>query len=458
MLPNEAVIHRETAGRSMHRLGQVFAGALIWLAMALQAGAVTLIRDADIEHALSELARPILQAAGLSPNAVRVLVIQDDTMNAFIIDNNHIFIHSGLLLRMTGPAMLQSVIAHEAAHIANGHMARRSQNMARANTISGLGVALAAAAAAAGQGQAAAGLGLGVGRSAQRVFMSHTRAEEAAADSDGLRFMERAGIDTQGYADVLGLFRGQEALSEQRQDPYARTHPLSRDRLRAVEAYIQARRGQQAAPSSEAVYWFARAHGKLSAFIRAPRWTLDRADQSATPDIALMRQAIAHHRTPDPARAIAAIDRLAAMRPDDPFVHDLRGQILLESRQFGAAVNAYARAAALAPRNALILAGHGRALLAADQPKAALEVLTAARDRDFRNSMMLRDLAVAYARSGQDGMASLVTAERLALMGRLPDALIHANRASALLPRGSAPFNRAQDVVFAAEAAAQQRR
>jgi predicted Zn-dependent protease len=432
--------------------------ALLWLAMTLQAGAATLIRDADIEHALSELARPILQTAGLSPNSVKVLIIQDDTMNAFVLDNNHIFIHSGLLLRMKTAAMLQSVIAHEAAHIANGHMARRSQNMARANTISGLGVALAAAAAAAsGRGDAAAGLGLGIGGSARRVFMSHTRAEESAADSDGLRYMERAGVDTRGFSDVLNLFRGQEVLSEGRQDPYARTHPLSRDRLRAVEAYIQARRGE-VTPDPAAQYWFARINGKLSAFLRAPRWTLDRLDQSGTADIALMREAVAWHRTPDPSRAIAAVDRLVAMRPKDPFVHDLRGQILLESRQFGAAVNAYKQAAALAPQNALILAGYGRALLAADQPKAALQALTTARDRDFRNAMMLRDLAVAYARTGQDGMASLVTAERFALMGRLPDALIHANRALGLLPRGSAPFNRAQDVVFAAEAAAKQRR
>ena len=442
----------------MQQLRHMITVALLWLAMTVQAGAVTLIRDADIEHALSELARPILQAAGLSPNSVKVLIIQDDTMNAFILDNNHIFIHSGLLLRMKTAAMLQSVIAHEAAHIANGHMARRSQNLSRANTISGLGVALAAAAAAAsGRGDAAAGLGLAIGGSAQRVFMSHTRAEESAADSDGLRYMERAGVDTRGFSEVLNLFRGQEVLSEGRQDPYARTHPLSRDRLRAVEAYIQARRGE-VAPDPAAQYWFARINGKLSAFLRAPRWTLDRLDQSATPDIAMMRQAVAFHRTPDPARAIASADQLVAMRPNDPFVHDLRGQILLESRQFGAAVNAYAQAAALAPRNALIQAGYGRALLAADQPRAALEALSAARDRDFRNPTMLRDLAVAYAKTGQDGMASLVTAERFALLGRLPDALIHATRASALLPRGSAPFNRAQDVVFAAEAAAKQRR
>jgi len=193
----------------MQHLWNVITAALVWLAMTLQAGAATLIRDADLEHALSELARPILQAAGLSPSTVQVLIIQDDSMNAFILDNNHIFIHSGLMLRMTNAAMLQSVIAHEAAHIANGHIARRSQNLARANTITGLGIALAAAAAAASGRSELAGVGLGVGGSARRVFMSHTRAEEAAADNDGLRYMERANIDTRGFTEVLNLFRGQ---------------------------------------------------------------------------------------------------------------------------------------------------------------------------------------------------------------------------------------------------------
>jgi predicted Zn-dependent protease len=50
-------------------------------------------------------------------------------------------------------------------------------------------------------------------------------------------------------------------------------------------------------------------------------------------------------------------------------------------------------------------------------------------------------------------MASLVTAERYALTGRMKDAGIHAKRAAGLLPRGSAGWQRAQDVLSAAETA-----
>jgi predicted Zn-dependent protease len=71
---------------------------------------------------------------------------------------------------------------------------------------------------------------------------------------------------------------------------------------------------------------------------------------------------------------------------------------------------------------------------------------------------MLRDLSVAYAQSKQPGMAALVTAERYALRGRLKDAGIHAKRATGLLPRGSGPWQRAQDVLIASERAAKKRK
>lgn len=428
---------------------------ILALCMAAPARAATLLRDADIEHGLRELARPVLTAAGLPVSSIRVLLVDDSAYNAFIVDNRHIFITSGLMMKLTSAAQLQAVLAHEAAHIANGHISRRMQNARAANSIAGFGMALAAAMAASGNAQAAAGVGLGVSNSAQRVFMSHTRAEESAADSSGLRFMMRAGVDPQAFLEVLEIFRGQEYLSEYRQDPYARTHPLSRDRLRAIQA--QATGAAQAKPDPKAEYWFARAQGKLTAWERAPSWTLRRAGQSLTDDIRLLREATAYHRMPDAKRAVAAVDRLVALRPKDGFAHDLRGQILLENRQAQAAVGAYRTASQLAPDDALILGGYGRALLAAGQAKAARDVLERARRTDTTDARILRDLAQAYAQMKQPGMASVVTAERYALIGRPKDALLHATRAEALLPRGSAPWLRAQDVISAAQAAVNKR-
>jgi predicted Zn-dependent protease len=427
------------------------------LGVALVAGtqaraATTFLRDADMEHALRQLGAPVLSAAGLSPSQVRILVVDDSSLNAFVANTQFIFLHSGLIMRLESAEALQAVLAHEAAHIANGHITRRLGNMRAARNAAGLGLLLAAAAAASGaNSQAAAGFALGSQGSALRLLFSHTRAEESAADISSVRYMVRAGIDPKGALEVQELFRGQEALSAGRQDPYMRTHPLSRDRLRALQGLVAGQKSPPTDPTAQ--YWFDRAKGKLTAFKRAPSWTLRRLEDSGSQDIALMREAIAWHRQSNMTKALRAIDGALGLRPNDAYLMELKGQILLESRQFGAAVQVYQAAANRAPREPLILGGLGRALLAAKQPQQALRALEAARGRDFSDPRILRDLAVAYAQTGNPGMASVATAERYALTGRMKDAVVHAERAIATLPRGSGPWQRAQDVLSAAERA-----
>lgn len=437
-----------------------FSAAVIAAAVAGPAQAIQILRDPDIEHALEQLAQPLINAAELNNSHIEILVVNDSSLNAFVIDTKHIFIHSGLILKLGRAEELQAVMAHELAHIANGHIARRQGNLRAASSTAKLGLLLGlAVGATSGNAEAAAGVAAGAAGSASRVYLSHTRAEEASADRSALRYMALAGIDPKAMSDVLKYFIGQEALNVGRQDPYVRSHPLSRDRVRAVDARAGA---YDVEPNSNepANYWFLRAQGKLGAFLQDPKNTLRRLDESDDSEIAVMRRAIAYHRMPMRELAMAEIDRLMALLPEDPFVHDLHGQILLESGNHGAAVNAYGRAVGLAPGNPLILAGYGRALLTLDTNEGdaeALRVLEQARTLDARDSRMMHDLAVAYARSRQYGMASITTAERYALVGRPEDAKVHATRASKLLPRGSPGWNRAQDVLHAIKSAGQKR-
>ena len=419
--------------------------------------AQSLIRDADIEYGLRQVAQPIFQAAGLSGNT-KIYIIADSSLNAFVINNRSVFLHSGLLARFETPGPVQAVLAHEAAHIANGHLARRAANFGTARTAAGFGIALAIAAAAVGGADAGIGVAAGTGSAAMRQFFAHTRAEEASADQSALRYMATAGVDPAETLKVLDLIRGQEALSVTRRDPYAITHPLTRDRYRAVQGLVAA---LTVTPRDQtrATYFYQRSMGKLTAFLRAPSWTFRRVGRK-TDEISTMRRAIAYHRQPDANKAIAEMQKLLAMKPNDPFYRELYGQILLESRQVGAAVQAYRQAATGAPGEPLILAGLGRALLAqntASSNREALTVLTRARGRDPSDPRMLRDLALAHARAGQNGLASVATAERYALQGRLDDAELHANRAVGILPQGSRGALRAQDVLSAVKRAKQRR-
>ncbi|SLN11955.1 M48 family metalloprotease [Pseudooctadecabacter jejudonensis] len=428
----------------------------LWLGLiglASPAQAVSLIRDADIENSLDQLAAPILRAAGLNPNRVRILVVDDSSLNAFVLGNNAIFIHAGLLQRLGAADEVQAVIAHEAAHIANGHLSRRLSNLRGSRSAAGFGIALALAVALASDNpQAAGGVAAGAAGAAQRQFFAHTRAEEAAADQSSIRYMLRAGVDPAAATRVLDVFRGQEALSVSRQDPYTRTHPLTTDRIRALRGLVAANPGTPR-DTTAADFWFARAQGKLSAFRQNPGWTLRRVRGDDSP-IGLMRRAVAHHRQANANEAIRAMQTLLAQYPNDAYWHELFGQILLESRQPGPAVTSYRNAVSLNNDEPLILGGYGRALLALDSAQGnaeAVRVLERARALDGQSASILRDLGQAYARSGRPGLASLATAERYALTGRVRDAVVHAQRAADRLPRGSASWQRAQDVLSAAQ-------
>ncbi|MEO0819320.1 MAG: hypothetical protein AAF074_02740, partial [Pseudomonadota bacterium] len=97
-----------------------------------------------------------------------------------------------------------------------------------------------------------------------------------------------------------------------------------------------------------------------------------------------------------------------------------------------------------------LLGGLGRTLLAiggSDADREALNVLERARRADPGDASMMRSLAVAYDRAGDRGMATLLTAERYAVTGRREDALLHAKRATRILPDGSPGWLRAQDIL-----------
>jgi len=257
-------------------------------------------------------------------------------------------------------------------------------------------------------------------------------------------------VPLQGLVQLHEAFVGQEMLSVGRQDPYMQSHPLSRDRVRAAKDYVAAHK-DVTLPDPNTEYWFARVRGKLSAFTRSPKWTMQRSGREAAQDVRLMRQAVAYHRLNNLAAARNAINGALSIRPEDAYYYDLKGQIEMENRRWAAALTAYEKAQELAPRESLIRGGYGRALLVNGQSTAGLEALEKARSREFRDVRLLRDLSIAYAKAGQNGMAALATAERYALEGQLGDAGLHARRAIAQLPTGSAAWQRAEDVLIASE-------
>ncbi|MEM6972045.1 MAG: M48 family metalloprotease [Pseudomonadota bacterium] len=420
------------------------------------AHAFSLIRDAEIERTVDRLSLPIFRAAGVNADSVPIYLINDSSLNAFVAGGRNMFFNTGLLSTLEKPEELQGVIAHELGHITGGHLARRQIAIDEAKGPALLGLVLGVAAAAAGAGGAGLAAGLGLTNATTRNFLRFNRAEEAAADQAALQYMNRAGIDPAGLQSVIARFRGQEVLTFGSLDPYTQTHPLTTDRMQLIDNAAQQAATREWPRNPEVDYWHARMRAKLQGFLSSPRRTLSSqrkapgADLPQAEEIALYRRTIALHRLPDPPAAVAAADQLIALRPNDAYYHELKGQILFESGQAAAAVPAFRRAVSLEPRSPLIKTGLGRALLAMRTAAAdaeALQVLESARRDDGADAAGMRDLAIAYERAGRRDFATLVTAERMALIGRRSEAVRFATQASALLAEGTPGWLRAQDIL-----------
>src|SRR5512135_79572 len=105
-------------------------------AQAQSRGGPPIIRDTEIEQLLRDYSAPILKAAGLAKQNVRVVILNDRSFNAFVMDGRHIFINTGALFDARTPNEVIGVFAHETGHLAGGHLLKLREQLAAAQTAS----------------------------------------------------------------------------------------------------------------------------------------------------------------------------------------------------------------------------------------------------------------------------------------------------------------------------------
>lgn len=396
-----------------------------------------LIRDAETENAVRYFAQPILKAAGLEPGALRVHLVLDDQLNAFVAGGQRIFVHTGLLRNAENANAIIGVLAHETGHIAGGHLAQMNENLrgASAQAIAAmvLGVAVAAASGRADAAIAGATLGQSV---AERSFLGYTRAMESSADQAALTYLEATGQSAQGLLSILESLQDQELLNRQGQDPYLRTHPLSQERIATVRNHAETSRYSDAPADPNLTIWFRRIRGKLNGYIDPPDRTLARYAADSTDIEAMYARAYALKKLSRTNDALTIADALIARSPNDMFFHELKGDILWDGGRIPESLPPYRHAVKLFPKSALLRLSLARALLEVDgkaTTREALEHLNQATHLEPWMPAAWRLKAGAYGRLGDMGGVALALAEEALLQGDRETAARQADRALALL-------------------------
>lgn len=431
-------------------------GLALFFAAAPPAVAQSLLRDSETEKLFKDISDPLIVAAGLDPKSVKVVLVNDPEINAFVAQGQVVYIHSGLLTASDNVNQLQGVIAHELGHVAGGHAIRIYDGANKATVITLLSLVLGAAALAVGAGEA----GVGIMQAGQQVamgsFLAFTRAQESSADLAGASYLSKAGVTGKGSLEFFKKLQNQEyRLAIYAKDSYDRTHPLSSERVQSLtELYKKDPAWNRPVdPALEAR--FERVKAKLVGYV-TPKQAVNLYPESDRSVPAHYARAYAYHLGAYPQKAEQEADTLLATSPDDPFFLELKGQILLEGGKPKEAVAPLRKAVANAPDMPMIAVMLGHALIASENPAnfaEAKQVLKNAVNRDNDNPFAWYQLGVIYDREGDLPRAALATAERNNLEGKNKLALSSARTAMAGLKPGTPDYLRAQDIALVSEEA-----
>lgn len=401
---------------------------------------VVIIRDAETETLLRNFATPLFRAAGVEPRSVHIILIRDDALNAFVSTGNRLFIHTGIIAKADSALELIGVLAHEAGHIRGGHLAKLPEMVRQAMLKAIAAMLIGIAAGTVGRSpDAGMGAALGGQQLAQRGLFSFTRGMENAADQAALSALDQVGWSARGLLALFGRMQEQDALVDDMQDPYLRTHPLTRSRIETVRAHVAASPYSDAKLPAGFDSEFLMVRAKLRGFLEPSSLTLRRirADDTAAP--ARYARGIALYRLGRTDEALAVIDGLLAEQPANPWLHELKGQILFEGGRGAAAIAPYREAARLAPDQTPIRAALARAMIETGEPaqlRQAIGHLQSALAREHDDADSWRALGTAWGRLGEMGQADLALAEEALVLGDIPRARALARRAEKQLPPG----------------------
>jgi predicted Zn-dependent protease len=422
-----------------------------------QRRSLPLIRDAEIEGLLRLYTRPIFKAAGINPASVKVYIINDPRINAFVAGGQRIFVNTGLLNQADTPNEVIGVLAHETGHIAGGHLARMGVEIESASytQIIGMLVGLAAIAGgiAAGSAEAAqAGQGIMAGSTglAQRNFLAYARGMEASADQAALRYLTATQQSGRGMITLFERLARQSIATLQNVDPYVMSHPMPMERIRNLEEAAKKSKYWNAKDSPALVLRHELVQAKLLGYTGGAQAVMQRYPSTDQSMPARYARAIALFRKGDIRNSLPIMESLTAELPENPYFWELKGQALLENGRAAEAVAPLEKALKLLPKNGLIQIMMAQALIDTDNAAnadRAIKLLKQAQRSEGETPATYKYLARAYARTGDIPRAELATAEAALLQGDRKLAVEKAKAAQKQFKKGTPEWTRANDVL-----------
>jgi len=452
--------------KNVSKLTALATAAALIVAPVVPAGAeqergLRVIRDTESEQLLREYTRPILRAAGLEKQNIQMVILNEGAFNAFVADGRRIFVNHGAVLQSETPNQIIGVLAHETGHLAGGHLAKMREQMARAQTQMIIAMLLGAGAMVAGSRTGNANGGLANAGAAaisgpqemiRRTMISYVRQQEENADRAGVKFLTASGQSPRGMYETFKRFTNDTLFAGRGADPYLQSHPMPAERVAALEELARSSPywDKKDDPALQLRHDMMRA--KISAFMERQDTVYRRYPMSNDSLPSRYAHAITAYLHGDPRAALAQIDALIQLQPNNPYFHELRGQALLEGGKPAEAIAPLRKAVQLSNNAPLIEMLLGQALVATVNKaytEEAIAILRAAVARETEAPLGYTQLAMAYGRKGDYAEADLASAQAAYLRGDNKTARELASRAKTRFAVGTPGWVKADDIVAA---------
>lgn len=211
---------------------------------------------------------------------------------------------------------------------------------------------------------------MGTQSSMLNAMLAYQVEEERSADESAVKLLQKTEQSPAGMRNFMKKIDRQNRLNGIAENPYFRTHPVTAERISFLNnAARQSPFPAPTHPSNE----FLRIKAKLSAFMEEPRKVLQKYPPSDKSTPARYAQAIVFFRMLKLNQSLKILNELIAEEPENPYFHELKGQIFMETGKIKPARTEYQKALSLLPNSALFQINLAQAVLEDNPNRNELE-------------------------------------------------------------------------------------
>ncbi|MBR6663411.1 MAG: tetratricopeptide repeat protein, partial [Alphaproteobacteria bacterium] len=153
------------------------------------------------------------------------------------------------------------------------------------------------------------------------------------------------------------------------ENPYFRTHPITRERI----SFFEKARSEQQTEDNKLLQRFNLVKAKLFAFLMSYKQTLHKYPITDNSPQATYARSIAYFKAMQLPKAINEINKLIEQQPNNPFFHELKGQIYLETGKIKEARKEYKKALDLMPNSSLLQIAYAQSILEDNPSKTDIQ-------------------------------------------------------------------------------------